>query len=188
MTEEVYGKLTEEQNPEGIFAVAKKPRVSTDPQNTKGTGGFLILDDLQNPQNLGTVIRTASALGISRILLGKGCADPFGKKALRASMGTIFKIHLCLSNDLCAALPLLKKSGTVYAAALDEKAKDIRTVRFLPEDHLVIGNEGRGISDAVLSLCDEKVIIPMKQNTESLNAAAAAAILMWEKQKGGGGS
>lgn len=186
VSDEVYEKLTEEQSPEGILSVARKPAVFSDPLNTPGKGGFLILDEVQNPQNLGTMLRTASALGISRVLLGEGCADPFGKKALRAGMGSVFKIHLCITRDLVSAVKRLKSdSHRILAAALSDDAEDIRTVAMSPADHLIIGNEGRGISEAVLACRDKSVIIPMRQNTESLNAAAAAAVLMWEKQKGG---
>lgn len=186
VTEEVYEKLTEEKQPEGIFAAAKKPPVYADIAETPGTGGFLILDGIQNPSNLGTVLRTAAALGMERILLGEGCADPFGKKALRAAMGAVFKVSLCITEHLCGELEKLNRlPGCLYAAALDENARDIRSVSFLPQDSIVIGNEGQGVSEKVLRQCHGTVIIPMLPHTESLNAAAAAAILIWEKQKGG---
>lgn len=185
VTDEVYDKLTDEQHPEGIFAVAQKPTVFRSIDQTTGNGGFLILDGVQNPSNLGTVVRTASAFGVERILLGEGCADPFGPKALRASMGTIFKVKLCIVDCLYDSVrTLCGGAGKLYGAALSEKARDIRSLSFSAEDHIVIGSEGRGISEPILSLCDTHVIIPMCQNVESLNAAAATAIFLWEKQKG----
>ena len=183
VTDEVYEKLTEEKNPEGILAVAEKPEVFSDISETSGEGGFLVLDGVQNPLNAGTVIRTASALGFSRILFGPGCADIFSRKALRASMGTVFKVNICLSRDLCADISRLKELGLVYAAALEPDSIDIRKTTFKKNDSFVLGNEGQGISPAILSLCDKKIIIPMQQNTESLNAATAAAIIMWEMKK-----
>jgi len=185
VTDEVYAKLSSEKNPEGVFAVAKKSKVYASCADTPGNGGFLILDGVQNPSNIGTVIRTASALGIQKILLGPGCADIFSHKTLRASMGALFKVNICIAADLCKEIKYLLSSGCqVYAAALDKNSTDIRNTVFAAEDCIVLGNEGSGISDEVLALCDKKVIIPMQQNTESLNAATAAAILMWEKQKG----
>lgn len=185
VTDEVYEKLTDEQHPEGVFAVAQKPTVFHAIDETVGKGGFLILDGVQNPSNLGTVIRTASAFGIERILLGEGCADPFGIKALRASMGTVFKVALCRVDTLYDAVRTLRGgAGKIYGAALSETARDIRELSFAPDDHIVIGSEGRGISEPILSLCDTHVIIPMRRNVESLNAAAATAIFLWEKQKG----
>lgn len=185
VTDEVYDKLSFEKHPEGIFAVAKKTPVYNNVSETPGDGGFLILDGVQNPSNVGTVIRTAAALGISRILLGEGCADIFGHKTLRAAMGTLFKVNVCVTGDICTEIEKLKANGmSVYGAALDETSVDIRDISFKKDDCIVLGNEGKGISEKVLSLCDKKVIIPMRQGTESLNAAAAAAVLMWEKQKG----
>lgn len=181
---EVYEKMSAEKNPEGIFAVAKKTPVYTNVENTPGDGGFLVLDGVQNPLNVGTVIRTASALGISRILLGEGCADIFNHKTLRAAMGTLFKVNICVTDDLAREIKKLSEMGTVYGAALDKTSCDIRSVKFEKNDSVILGNEGNGISEEILSLCDKKVIIPMQQNTESLNAATAAAIIMWEKQKG----
>ncbi|MBR5528323.1 MAG: RNA methyltransferase [Clostridia bacterium] len=185
VTDEVYEKLSAEKNPEGIFAQAQKTSVYGSCADTPGSGGFLILDGIQNPSNVGTVIRTASALGISRILLGEGCADIFSHKTLRASMGSLFKVHICITEDLCGEIDYLKKQGAhIYAAMLDKDSTDIRSAEFSRDDCIVLGNEGNGISDKVSAVCDRKVIIPMQLGTESLNAASAAAILMWEKQKG----
>jgi TrmH family RNA methyltransferase len=185
VTDEVYEKLSFEKSPEGVFAVAKKKSVFKNALETAGDGGFVILDGVQNPSNVGTVIRTAAALGVSRILLGKGCADVFGPKTLRAAMGTVFKVNICVCDDILKEIENLKKSGMkVYGAALEKDSVDIREISFEKDDCIVLGNEGQGISKEVLSLCDKKIIIPMMQNTESLNAASAASVLIWEKQKG----
>ena len=185
VTDEVYDKLSFEKNPEGIFAIAKKTKIYESASQTPGDGGFVMLDRVQNPSNVGTVIRTASALGVSRILLGAGCADVFGPKTIRAAMGALFKVNICVTDDICREIENITASGAkVFAAALDETSIDVGKVSFLHDDCLLIGNEGEGISEKALGLCTQKVIIPMQQNTESLNAAAAAAILIWEKQKG----
>lgn len=185
VTDEVYEKLSFEKNPEGIFAVAKKTAIYTEALETPGDGGFVILDGVQNPSNVGTVIRTAAALGVSRILLGEGCADVFGPKTLRAAMGTLFKVNICVTGNICSQIQSLKEKGMhIYGAALDPTSVDVREISFEKDDCIVLGNEGNGISEKVLSLCDRKIIIPMRQNAESLNAAAAAAVLIWEKQKG----
>ena len=100
-------------------------------------------------------------------------------------MGALFKVNICITDDICREIEELQKGGAeVFAAALDENSEDVAQVSFSHNDCLLIGNEGEGISEKVLALCKRKVIIPMRQNTESLNAAAAAAILIWEKQKG----
>ena len=185
VTDEVYEKLSFEKTPEGIFTVAQKTEIFDDVLETPGKGGFVILDGVQNPSNVGTVIRTAAALGVSKILLGEGCADVFGPKTLRACMGTLFKVNICVTSDICSQIRKIKDMGNkIYGAALDDSSVDVRTVSFEKDDCIILGNEGNGISKRVLDLCDKKIIIPMQQNAESLNAAAAAAVLIWEKQKG----
>jgi TrmH family RNA methyltransferase len=185
VSDEVYDKLSEEKNPEGIFTSAKKFPVYPHAAQTPGKGGFVILDSIQNPLNIGAIIRAAAALGVERILLGEGCADIFGRKTIRAAMGALFKVNICVCSDICKELGQLKKSGSrIFASALGAESTDIRNIKFSPDDCIVIGNEGSGISEKVLNVCDKKIIIPMQQNTESLNAASAASILIWEKQKG----
>ncbi len=182
VTDEVYDRLSGEKNPEGIYTVAKKFEIS---KSISPDDGYLILEDLQNPSNVGTVIRTASALGIYKILLTSACADIFGPKTLRAAMGTVFRVKIFVTDDLASDIKRLTDGGShVYAAALAKDACDIRSVHFSVSDSIVLGNEGNGITEKTLALCDKKVIIPMQNGTESLNAAAAAAIFMWEKQKG----
>lgn len=185
VTDEVYDKLSFEKNPEGIFAVAKKTAIYKTVSQTPGEGGFVILERVQNPSNVGTVIRTAAALGVSRIMLTSDCADIFSPKTLRACMGAIFKVNILVTNDVCREIGELQScGGKVYAAALDDDSADVANVSFCKCDSILIGNEGEGISEKTLKECSNKIIIPMKQNTESLNAAAAAAILIWEKQRG----
>ena len=185
VTNEVYDKLSFEKNPEGLFAVAKKIPVYKTVDETPGEGGFVILERIQNPSNAGTVIRTAAALGISKIMLSSDCADIFGPKALRACMGAVFKVNILVTDDICSSIKELEeKGGKVYAAALDKDSVDVSEITFGPLDSIVIGNEGEGISDKVLDVCSRKIIIPMRQNTESLNAAAAASILIWEMKRG----
>ena len=187
VTDEVYAKLSEEKNPEGIFAAAEKFKIYPCAAETPGNGGFLILDRVQNPSNVGAIIRNAAALGISRVLLGEGCADVFSRKTLRAAMGTVFKLSICITDDICRETAEIKAGGSkIFGAALAADSEDLRRVCFDERDSLVIGSEGSGISEKMLDLCDKKIIIPMRQNTESLNAAAAAAVLIWEKQRNAG--
>ncbi len=185
VTDEVYAKLSQEKNPEGFFAVAEKFEVLTSAKaSPKYRSGFLVLDGVQNPSNIGTAVRTACALGIPNILLSSDCADIFGPKAMRAAMGALFRVNFCVCGDICAEILRMKNDGIrFFAAALDENAEDIRNVDFSESDCIVVGNEGSGIRDDVLLLCDKKVIVPMQMGAESLNASSAAAILMWEKQR-----
>jgi len=184
VTPEVYDRLSSEKSPEGIFAVAEKFLTFERHGAEYADGGFLILEDVQDPSNVGTVIRTACALGIKKILLTKACADVFGIKCLRASMGALFRAKIYRTDDLLSELSYFKEKGIrIIATSLGDDSEDISGFSFRDSDCIIIGSEGRGISDSAEALCDKKLIIPMEKGAESLNAAAAAAIFIWEKQK-----
>jgi len=137
----------------------------------------ILLDGVQDPGNVGTIIRTASAFDIKNIILSGTCADIYNPKTVRATMGAIFRQNIC--NMSIDELRLLKESGVTFiGAALGEDSKVFDEVD-LRRSLIAIGSEGKGLSEEVLKLCDEKVRIPISQDCESLNAAAAAAILMW---------
>lgn len=139
----------------------------------------IALENVQDPGNLGTVIRTAAALGIDAVILLGACADAFSPKAARATMGAIFRERI-LYADLEKLEQLKEKNGLpLFGAALTERARDIREMT-LENAIVAIGSEGRGLSDALLSRCDGQLIIPMTPGSESLNAAVAGAIAMWE--------
>ena len=139
-------------------------------------GTHILLDGVQDPGNVGTIIRTANAFGIRSVILTDGCADSYNPKTLRASMGAVFRHRICRMS--VPELVRLRESGVRFiGAALD--GRDIRDIS-LKDAVIAIGSEGRGLSEDVLALCTERVTIPMSQECESLNAAAAAAIIMWE--------
>ena len=180
VTSEVYDKLTFEKAPQGVFTVAKKFAL---PELDGNAGGFVVLESVRDPGNVGAILRTSAALGCENVLLTKDCADVFHYKTLRAAMGAVFRTRLYVTADIGKSLALLAKHGAVYATALTESALPISQVAFSPEDSLVIGNEGHGVSDTVLQNCTEAVMIPMQGGSESLNASVAAALFIWEKQK-----
>ncbi len=170
VSDRLFEALSTQRTPQGAIFSARIPRISA------GGGGKIALDGVQDAGNVGTVIRTAAALGLGEVLLVGGCADPFGYKAVRASMGGVFRVSVrrCTPEELrdaAGGLPLL-------AAEPRTDARDIRTIEggFLP----VIGSEGQGISKSVADKTDGAFTIPMSGTTESLNAAAAAAIVIWE--------
>lgn len=135
----------------------------------------IALENVQDPGNVGTVLRTADALGIDLVVLCGACADPYNPKTVRASMGAIFRQPVLRTDaDGLAALGL-----PLYGAALTDEAVDIRD---LPKTRLavVIGNEGRGLTRDMLDRCTGQTIIPMRPQAESLNAGVAAAVAMWE--------
>ena len=139
----------------------------------------VVLETVQDPGNVGTVIRTANAFGIDAVILTDACADLYNPKTVRATMGAIFRQKV-LRLSLEELGPFLREKGLkLYGAALTEKAVDVRSLD-LRQAAVAIGSEGRGLSPALLELCDGQVIIPMQENSESLNAAVAAAVFLWE--------
>ena len=173
-------KLSETKNSQGIFAVCKMKNDNNALQNGKK---YIATDNLQDPGNLGTVIRTAEALGIGGVIVGGGC-DVYNPKVLRASMGSALRIEVieCLS-----LVPILNQAKSLkiktYATSPDTSAKKINEIDFSASCLCVIGNEANGVSDEVMAMCDEKITIPMPGRAESLNAHVAAAITMWEMQR-----
>ena len=140
--------------------------------------GMLILDGIQDPGNLGTMLRTADALNIPVVLL-EGCADPYGHKVVRASMGAVFRTDVIRTTweEVSAAC---KQAGIpVGVTALSERAVDIRTAD-VKKMAVVIGSEGQGVRKEILENADAELIIPMNERCESLNAAVAATIVMWQ--------
>lgn len=144
-------------------------------------GRVLLAEDMQDPGNVGTMIRTAAAFGFDGILLAGSCADPWSPKAVRSSMGAAFRLNIWERPDVGEALEELREEGLpIYAAALAEKAERAGSFRFPERFALAVGNEGHGLGEKVLAAADKIIRIPMAPGAESLNAAAAAAVLMWE--------
>jgi TrmH family RNA methyltransferase len=150
------------------------------PESRGAVGSAVVLEEVQDPGNVGTVIRTAAAFGVDTAILVGATADPYGPKALRAAMGAAFRINI-VRTDLSGLAGVLEENGlTLLAAVLSEDASDIRTLERAPRMALAVGNEGHGLSDGLTALCRKKIIIPMRESAESLNAAAAAAVALWE--------
>lgn len=140
---------------------------------------YVVLDTLQDPGNVGTILRTADAFHADGMFLVNGCADLYNPKTLRATMGAVFRCPVWTVGveELSA---LLKRSGILlYGAALREDTLDARQTDY-SRCAIAIGSEGRGLTDAVLAVCDRTIKIPMSEHCESLNAAAAATVLLWE--------
>ena len=142
-------------------------------------GSAIILENVQDPGNVGTVLRTASAFSIDAVVLTGDCADLYSPKTVRATMGAIFRQRvLCLERGELRAF-LAENDLPLYGAALSKNARDLREVP-LAHAAVAVGSEGRGLSEELLALCRGEIIIPMDTRSESLNAAVAASVLMWE--------
>ena len=163
------------KTPQKVVFSCKKPA----PAHITAGGRYIVLEDMQDPGNVGTVLRTAGAFSMDAVLLVGACADPYHPRTVRASMGAVFRVPFAeLTVD-----ELRELKGRIglrlIGAALSADSRDIRETD-LSGAAVVIGSEGHGLSPEMLDLCDEKMIIPMDERCESLNAAAAAAIVMWE--------
>ena len=192
VSDDVFEKISEEKAPEGIITVAKyidglsKVTVINDIDIPKKSESVLLLESLRDPGNLGTVLRSAAALGIDKVILSSDCADVYNPKTIRASMGAIFRVPICRLGEglMPEYIERLRGSGRrVFAAALNSDAEVLGSFDMQAGDCFVIGNEGHGLSEKVIDACDKCVIIPMQAGCESLNAAAASVILMWEMKK-----
>ena len=183
-----FDKLTSEKAPQGVIAISRFMERHTSYRKEDFTSWhegkhLLILDHIQDPGNMGTMIRTAAAMGFDG-LVTVDCTDIYSPKALRASMGAVFRCDIYQSCDPVSDIGILRAAGRrVLAAALGEVSLILGEVELRESDCFVIGNEGHGISREVLSACDASLKIPMSDGSESLNAAAAAAMIMWEYGK-----
>ena len=175
--EDVMASVSPMEAPQGALFLCEQPEMQ--PPQTLPGGRYLVLDSLQDPGNVGTIWRTADALGADGLLLVNGCADPWSWKTVRATMGACFRLPVWeVETDELPAL--LEGSGLpLYATALREDTVDLRRAD-LSRCAVVIGSEGRGISEQLLQASCRTLKIPMRQRCESLNAAAAAAVVLWE--------
>ncbi|MCU1947389.1 RNA methyltransferase [Enterococcus faecium] len=145
----------------------------------KEWGGWLLLDNVQDPGNVGTMIRTADAFGMAGVLLGKGTADIYSTKVLRSMQGSNYHLPV-LQKDLAEVIPVMKGKGfTVYGTELNEEAHALDKVEKTEDFAIIMGNEGQGVSQEILSSTDQNVYIPMKGNAESLNVGVAAGIVLY---------
>lgn len=175
--EDVLKSVADTADPQGPVFLCTLQRLTL-PEQLTGER-YLILDGVQDPGNVGTIWRTADALGADGLILVHDCADPFSPKTVRASMGACFRLEVW-EGELEEVKKLLNRQGIpLYATALREDARDIREVS-LNRAAVIIGSEGRGVSEEALALCGGTLKIPMRERCESLNAAVAAAVAMWE--------
>ena len=175
--EDVMASISPMESPQGALFLCRLPEKKT----YAPTPGCLLLDGIQDPGNLGTILRTADALDIPVTLL-EGCADPYSPKTVRASMGAVFRTQP-VKADWAEVKAACGVAGIpVAVTALSQRAKDLRNAD-LRSMAVVIGSEGQGVRREILESADGELIIPMNKRCESLNAAVAAAIVMWQMKQ-----
>ena len=173
----IFEIITEVGTPQGTLAIIKKEQ-ERDIEDLKGEF-FIALDDLQDPGNLGTILRTADSANIKNILVSKGTVDCYSSKVVRATMGAIFRIKVIECENLRKSLEILNNKGyNIIVTSLDAQ-KTIYDINY-EKSIIVIGNEANGVSKEIQEIATNKVIIPMLGNTESLNASVATGIVIYE--------
>lgn len=173
--------VAQTQTPQGVVFVCRTPSLAL-PQQLTGNR-YLVLDGVQDPGNVGTIWRTADAFGADGLILCQGCADPWSPKTVRATMGAAFRLPVWECTLEQAAQRLGEANIPLYATALREDTVDVREIS-LGRSAVIIGSEGRGVSQLSLQLCQKTVKIPMLARCESLNAAVAASVVLWEMARG----
>ena len=177
-TEAVLKKIATTNSPQGVVAIAAQPPAML-PASAKG-GVWLVADELQDPGNFGTILRSADAAGCNGVFMTGNGVDPFGPKAVRATMGSLFHLPVAVVPDPSQALAWLRRQGLPVLVADAGGTIAYDKVDYTDGCVLVIGNEARGVSDYWLAAADTVVSIPIYGRAESLNAAVAASLLVYE--------
>lgn len=173
----IFSLLSDTKTPQGVICVVKAldNKLQFDTINNK----YVLLQNMQDPSNLGAVLRSADALGFSGVVLTKDSCDIYSPKVCRASMGAVFRVPFMICEDECEFVKEFNEFGKSYAAVV-RNGTSITELDYAGTSLLCIGNEGNGLTEDLVNSCTYPVTIPMKGNAESLNAAAAAGIIMWE--------
>ena len=178
--DDVFARMCDTQTPQGILTVLRQPQTTLAQILERAPGGpVVILEDVQDPGNVGTIIRTAEGAGAAGVILSTGCADLYSPKTIRSTMGSVLRVPAMYTDDPVSAALQLKSAGiTIMAAHL--KGKSFYDEQEYKDNYaILIGNEARGLGDALTQTADLLVKIPMEGKLDSLNAAVAAGILMY---------
>lgn len=179
VSDAVIAKCSDTKTPQPVFAVIRKQHSELNGLLKDENGLVVVLDGVQDPGNVGTIIRTADAVGASGIVVGSGCADIYSPKTIRSTMGSLFHLPI-VAGDLTEVLPKAKQKGVRLAGTSLQAASICYDYDFRGPTWLLFGNEASGLSAPVQRLLDDALIIPMKGNAESLNVAMAASVLLYE--------
>ena len=179
VADSVFDAMAETVTPQGVLAIVEMPEYSLE-QMIEKAGTLLLLEDLQDPGNLGTMLRTAEAAGVAGVILSKKSVDVYNPKVIRSTMGAVYRVPFLYVEDFIGLLCSLKEQKVRLLAAHLQGTKSFDKADYRGKVGILIGNEANGLSDEVSDLAEEKVIIPMAGNVESLNAAVAGALLMYE--------
>lgn len=183
VSEEVFRKMSDTAAPQGILCVMRQKKYALADLLAAKNPLLMILEDIQDPGNLGTMLRTGEGAGITAVIMSKKTADLFNPKTIRSTMGSVYRVPFCYVEDLKAVIEKMHAAGIqTYAAHLQGKNSYTQEC-YSAKTAFLIGNEGNGLSDEIAALAMCKIRIPMEGQVESLNAAVSAAILMYEAKR-----
>ena len=177
VTDKIFSSITQVTNPQGIMAIIEKNTQNQEIDYSQDI--IVVLDDVQDPGNLGTILRTVDSIGLNQIIVSKETADSYNPKVVRSTMGAIFRIKIIEVEDLKQTIKEIKKHHFKLMVTSLQTENSIYDIDF-NKKIIVIGNESNGVSKEIQEMADEKAIIPMLGKTESLNASVAAGIVMYE--------
>ncbi len=185
VTEHVFESFSELESPQGILLVVRRPVIHWDELLTRESF-MLVACEIQDPGNLGSLVRSAEAFGVTAVLTSEGSAFPFSPKVIRSSSGAVLRLPIYENQDVPWMLEQLKRQNYRMLAAVGGKNQDFRSVGYGGKLALWVGNEGRGLPDSVLAVTDQKIAIPLAPPVDSLNVAMAASIILCEaaRQRG----
>ncbi len=179
----LFMQLSETTTPQGLMAVVRKPEAKPFSDIMQKSRSILILDRVQDPGNVGTMIRLAAAAALDAVIIGEGTVDPFSSKVIRSSQGALFHVPICQRSLVQICQQLHDHKWFIYGTTL-EQAKDYRECRVDEAQRyaILIGNEGSGVDTQLLNMVNQRITIPIWGKAESLNAAMAAAVLVYHFQ------
>lgn len=177
VTDKIFKTLTQVMNPQGILAVVKKNKER--PTIIYDEDIIVALDDIQDPGNLGTILRTVDSIGLKQLIVSKGTADVFNPKVVRSSMGAIFRVEVIEVENLKETIQSIKRNKYELIVTSLQTESSIYDIDYTKKI-IVIGNEANGVSQEIQDMADKKIKIPMLGKTESLNASVATAIILYE--------
>ena len=182
LSSSVFSLISDTQTPQGFLCTIKALDKTSQFDTIKNNSNFLALDNVQDPNNLGTILRSAEAFGIDGVVLSDDCCDIYSPKVVRGSMGAVFRIPFLVCNTIAQFIDE-HSALNFYAAVVSDNAQKITKTAFKTPCVAVIGNEGNGLRPETIAACKTHITIPMNGKAESLNASVAASIIMWEMVK-----
>ncbi len=180
VADNVFKQISDTVTPQGVLAVVNMPEYDINDILSDDRKSWILLDDLRDPGNLGTIVRTSEGAGMSGVIMSRECVDLFNPKVVRSTMGAIFRVPFCYVQSLTDVIDRIKSAGCEVFATAMEGSEVYDQLDYTKGAAFIIGNEANGVSDEVFEKASKRIRIPMEGKLESLNAAVSAAIIMYE--------